>query len=102
MGFRYRLRVNIVPGKPDLVFTRKKKAIFVHGCFWHLHDCGRYRLPQTRKAFWLPKLQTNVVRDGRVRYKLQESGWQSLVIWECEIKDIDRLKERIREFLDGR
>jgi len=100
MGFRYRLHRSDLPGKPDLVFPRLKKAIFVHGCFWHQHDCPRgARVPKSSQEYWLPKLRRNQERDRENQAKLQESGWELLVIWECEVKDHARLHDRIRVFL---
>lgn len=100
MGYRYRLHDDKVPGHPDLVFRGRRSVIFVHGCFWHQHGCAQYRMPRTRKAFWNLKLEKNVRRDGEVRSMLKAASWRFLVIWECEIKDTDRLKTRIREFLE--
>ena len=104
LGYRYRLHAKDLPGCPDLVFRKKKKAIFVHGCFWHQHNCrvGR-RQPKSRREYWLPKLQGNVHRDKENRRKLKEEGWKVLIIWECQVKNksTDWLKERIVAFLEG-
>ncbi|WP_081084472.1 very short patch repair endonuclease [Burkholderia territorii] len=101
LGYRYRLHGRALPGKPDLVFTRLRKVVFVHGCFWHRHaGCVLGRLPKSRLEFWLPKLEANVVRDKEVERKLAESGWRALVIWECEVKDEPTLIRRIKAFLD--
>lgn len=103
MGYRYRLHGKNLPGKPDLVFGRLRKAIFVHGCFWHRHpdpDCPLARLPKSRLNFWLPKLEGNRKRDERNQTKLDELGWRVLVVWECQIRDRDELMVRIRNFLD--
>ncbi|WP_318556388.1 very short patch repair endonuclease [Geobacter anodireducens] len=100
MGFRYRLHNPNLPGKPDLAFTRKKKAIFVHGCFWHLHEgCKISKLPKSNEGYWHPKLEKNRARDLSNQAKLHELGWDYLVIWECEIKNLDDLKEIILRFL---
>ncbi|WP_168795966.1 very short patch repair endonuclease [Paraburkholderia aromaticivorans] len=101
MGFRYRLHGKGLPGRPDLVFARRRKAIFVHGCFWHRHQgCRLARLPKTRLDFWLPKLDANAARDRKVERQLAELGWKIMVIWECEVKDQAALMSRIRAFLD--
>ena len=101
LGYRYRLHGNNLPGKPDMVFKGRKKAIFIHGCFWHRHDnCALARLPKSRLSFWKPKLEGNKERDKINQQKLNALGWEFIVIWECEIKDLEALKTRIIEFLD--
>ncbi|NJD39232.1 MAG: DNA mismatch endonuclease Vsr [Geobacter sp.] len=99
MGYRYRLHRKDLPGKPDLVFGPRKKIIFVHGCFWHGHDCPLGRIPKTRVEFWETKIRMNRNRDEAHLTRLQELGWKSLVIWECQLKKADELKNKIREFL---
>ena len=100
-GYRYRLHVRHLPGRPDLVFPSRKKAIFVHGCFWHRHDgCKLATLPKTRPDFWIPKLEGNVARDARKSGALADAGWTSLVVWQCELRDLDAVGRRIVEFLD--
>ena len=100
-GYRYRSYYKL-PGKPDIVFIGKKIAVFVHGCFWHRHhDCALARMPKSRLEFWAPKLERNRVRDGQVRRKLRRLGWQSLVIWECELRDIDRVCWKLIAFLES-
>lgn len=104
MGYRYRLHAKDLPGRPDLVFRPRRKAIFVHGCFWHRHEgCSRNRSPKSpeRRDYWRMKLNGNVQRDRRNIDALKRMGWRSLVIWECETTDTDRLSERLRSFLDG-
>ena len=102
MGYRYRLHSKNLPRSPDLAFPGRTKAIFVHGCFWHRHDCVRGNLtPKTNQAYWLPKLRKNEERDARNLRELRACGWSVLVIWECEISDGDALAERIRNFLDS-
>ena len=102
LGFRYRLHVKGLPGKPDLVLARHRKVIFVHGCFWHRHkDCERARLPNSRGEFWLPKLQANATRDARNARRLRNLGWGVMTIWECQLIDIERLTSRIRRFLNA-
>jgi DNA mismatch endonuclease (patch repair protein) len=85
-GFRYRLHLQKLTGRPDLVFPAHKALIFVHGCFWHGHDCSFYRTPKTRADFWLAKIETNQKRDAKVMGELYKSGWRQLVIWECAIR----------------
>lgn len=100
MGYRYRLHAKELPGRPDLVFRPRRKAIFVHGCFWHRHvGCPANRLPTTRRKFWRDKLDGNARRDRRNEAALEEMGWRFLVIWECETKDLDRVAETVRRFL---
>lgn len=101
MGYRYRLHAANLPGKPDLVFRKRRKVIFVHGCFWHRHDCHLGRIPKSRLDFWLPKLEKNRVRDDANRSTLAALGWDQLVIWECELKDREALKGRLAHFLGG-
>lgn len=105
MGFRYRLHRKDLPGKPDLVFLKRKKVIMVHGCFWHRHNsasCNNGRLPKSRLDYWLPKLQRNVIRDQENTDKLSVLGWDQLVIWECQVKkqNLPNLCEEIRHFLN--
>jgi DNA mismatch endonuclease (patch repair protein) len=104
LGYRYRLQGSDLPGRPDLIFSGKRKVIFVHGCFWHRHSCNKgHSMPSTRIEFWRKKLEDNKERDKTNRLKLRKLGWKSLVIWECETKPSkkDKLKKRIREFLDS-
>jgi DNA mismatch endonuclease, patch repair protein len=101
LGYRYRLHRKDLPGKPDLVFIGRRKAIFVHGCFWHQHpDCREGRPPGSNTDYWTPKLSRNIERDVENERKLRESGWQVMTIWECETKNADDLKHRIMAFLD--
>ena len=100
MGFRYRLHVKRLPGKPDLVFPHLRKVIFVHGCFWHGHDCATGRKPPaTNAAFWAAKIARNKARDKRDLATLWKTGWQTLVVWECETKDPARLRALLSVFL---
>ncbi len=100
LGYRYRLHAPDLPGRPDLVFRPQRKAIFVHGCFWHRHQgCLRSQVPKTRRDFWLAKLDGNVRRDRRNQAALRDQGWGVLVVWECETKDLDQVAGRVREFL---
>lgn len=100
-GFRYRLHVRKLPGSPDLVFSSRKKAIFVHGCFWHLHDgCASSRIPKSRVDFWSNKLNGNRARDARNQEALIQAGWEVMVVWECELSDTTLLEARLRRFLE--
>jgi DNA mismatch endonuclease (patch repair protein) len=85
-GFRYTLHGKTVPGKPDLVFPARKAVVFVHGCFWHGHDCRFFRLPGTRTEFWRTKIGRNRIRDGVVRNRLAAEGWRQLTVWECAVR----------------
>lgn len=100
LGYRYRLHVADLPGKPDLVFPSRRKAIFVHGCFWHRHSRCRYASsPKTHIGFWEEKFHANVARDRSVRRELKKQGWEILIVWQCELKQREKLAERIDEFL---
>jgi DNA mismatch endonuclease (patch repair protein) len=103
MGFRYRLHVGSLPGKPDLVFPAKRKAIFVHGCFWHRHGaiCPLSRMPKSRIEFWQAKLAQNKKRDEKTRRKLRAAGWRTMVVWECQLKHPETLEKRLLKFLGG-
>lgn len=102
LGYRYRKNRRDVIGQPDIAFIGRKRAIFLHGCFWHRHDCssGR-RVPKSRKAFWNAKFEKNVERDTRVKWELKAAGWRALVIWECELRDRAKVARRIRKFMDA-
>lgn len=91
LGYRYRLHVKGFPGKPDLVFPRRRAVIFVHGCFWHGHDCALFRWPATREEFWRKKIAGNIARDRRVTSQLLAQGWRVLDVWECTLKGRSRL-----------
>lgn len=101
MGYRYRLHRRDLPGKPDLVFPSRNKVIFVHGCFWHMHDC-RYGTvkPKTNTDYWQPKRLSNVERDKRHIAELENAGWKVLIVWECQTKNAENLKETLSEFLN--
>lgn len=102
LGYRYRLHDRRLPGSPDLVFAARRKVIFVHGCFWHQHDdqaCMRAKMPASRPEFWIPKLQGNRQRDRAQLILLNELGWQSLVVWQCQVAKASALEATIVEFL---
>ena len=102
MGCRYRLHGAGLPGKPDLVFARRKKVVFVHGCFWHRHaGCKKATTPASNMEYWLPKFARTVERDQQTLDTLQARGWSALVVWECELKDTDALAEKLKAFLDN-
>lgn len=86
LGFRYRLNAKSLPGSPDIVLPKYRAAIFVHGCFWHRHDCVYFKMPGTRPEFWAEKLGGNVRRDAIAQAALKEAGWRSLVVWECAVR----------------
>lgn len=100
MGYRFRLHRRDLPGAPDVVLPRHRKVIFVHGCFWHNHDCPRGKRPSTRIEFWNAKLDANVERDRANRKALEEQGWKVLVVWQCELKNSDTLREKLRRFME--
>ncbi|MER8701348.1 very short patch repair endonuclease [Mesorhizobium sp. M1273] len=100
-GWRYRIHVKNLPGTPDIVFPRRKVAIFVHGCFWHGHSCKLGSLPKTRSEFWSQKIVGNRQRDDRKRDELQQSGWQVLIVWQCELADQSSMLQRIESFLSN-
>lgn len=100
LGYRFRLHSAALPGKPDLAFASRRAAIFVHGCFWHGHDCKRgARVPKANRAYWTAKVTRNAARDAETLKRLKELGWRSLVLWECEINDEVRLGSKLRRFL---
>ena len=100
LGYRYRLHVRSLPGRPDLVFSSRRKVIFVHGCFWHRHPKCRYASsPKTRMEFWQGKFTSNVARDRRVRRELKRGDWAVLTVWACEIRKLDKLTTRLNDFL---
>ena len=102
LGYRYRLHRKDLPGKPDLVFGPRRKVIFVHGCFWHMHrkaDCFDARLPKSNTGYWNPKLARNVARDAEHIAALKRQGWNVCVVWDCETKNQKRLSARLNKFL---
>lgn len=100
LGYRYRLHRKDLPGTPDLVFVSRRKAIFVHGCFWHQHrDCVDSHLPRSNRLYWIPKLEKNRKRDKANRAKLTRMGWRSLVIWECQLRQLEKVRQRATKFL---
>lgn len=103
-GFRFRIHADHFPGKPDLVFTKYKAVIFVHGCFWHAHNCRYFKIPQTRREFWLEKIGKNQTRDQLQVSALRSSGWRVLIVWECAVRLMKKQKsslliDRIEDWL---
>jgi DNA mismatch endonuclease, patch repair protein len=99
LGYRYRLHRNDLPGKPDIVLGPRKKVIFVHGCFWHGHRCRKAKVPKSNVSFWREKMTRNRSRDRKVGAGLRAQGWEILVIWQCELKDLLAVQHRIVDFL---
>lgn len=96
MGLRFRLHRKSLPGTPDIVLPGRRTVIFVHGCYWHRHTGCRYAsTPKTNKAFWETKFMQNIRRDAETRAKLQDQGWTVLVVWECETKKPECLRDRL-------
>lgn len=95
-GFRFRLHVRDLPGCPDIVLPKYRTVVLVHGCFWHRHSGCRYAYtPKSRVEFWKKKFAANVSRDAKTRRALKQAGWQILVVWECELKDLNALANRL-------
>lgn len=90
-GFRYRIHDKSLPGHPDLVLPRYKAVIFIHGCFWHMHECHLFKWPQSRQEFWRTKISHNAQNDCEIIHALQQLGWRVLTVWECSIKGENRL-----------
>lgn len=98
--FRFRKNVKSLPGKPDIVLPKYKTVIFVNGCFWHGHKkCKASTLPETRKEFWTNKIKANIDRDKRIISELEKLGWKVIIIWQCEIKTIDRREKRFKKLI---
>lgn len=100
LGYRYRLHVANLPGKPNIVVTRLKKIIEVRGCFWHRHGCKMTTTPKSKLKFWQAKFRNNVERDRENMRNLRKENWKVLEIWQCELKDADKTRKRIHEFLE--
>lgn len=102
LGYRYRLHRKDLPGKPDIVFSSRRKVVFVHGCFWHSHNvpgCRNKRKPKSNAEYWLRKLERNQARDQANIAALDALGWSALVVWECKTKERPALAERLQAFL---
>jgi DNA mismatch endonuclease (patch repair protein) len=100
LGYRFRKHLKGLPGSPDVAFTKRKKVIFVHGCFWHRHaGCRRAYNPASRKDFWSAKFAATIARDSMAVHRLMKDGWDVMVVWECETADSGALGDRLRAFL---
>jgi DNA mismatch endonuclease (patch repair protein) len=102
MGYRYRLHVRNLPGCPDMVFRSRRKVIFVHGCFWHQHNCAMGdRMPKSKVEFWQKKLEGNKKRDAEVTCRLREEGWSAFIVWECQARQSEllQLAKKLKSFL---
>jgi DNA mismatch endonuclease (patch repair protein) len=105
-GYRFRLHSRDLPGRPDIVLPKYHAVIFVHGCFWHMHQCSLFKWPKSRTEFWREKLNKNRQRDTRLAEQLSDAGWRRLVVWECALKGreklgIDRVRDLISAWLKG-
>lgn len=98
MGRRYRLHIRELPGCPDLVFPKSKKVIFVHGCYWHRHDCKKATMPSSNVDYWAKKFAENVARDNKALAELTSLGWGSMIVWECQTRDVDALAASLSAF----
>lgn len=100
-GYKFRVNVSDLPGKPDLVFPRRRKVVFIHGCFWHRHQgCALARIPKSKLGFWLPKLTENHRRDLRNIARLRRHKWKVAVVWECQLSKLTTVRKRLRKFLE--
>jgi DNA mismatch endonuclease (patch repair protein) len=101
LGARYRLHRKDLPGSPDIVLPGRRLAVFVHGCFWHGHDCARgARVPKANREYWTAKVARNRARDARTQAALAEAGWRAETVWECELKDAEALRGRLARLLE--
>lgn len=101
LGYRFRLHRRDLPGSPDMIFPRKKVAIFVHGCFWHRHEGCRFSYnPKSNVEFWQAKFKINAARDARAKEELERMGWRVAIIWECETRDFDNLSVKLQGILE--
>ena len=98
LGYRFRLNVPELPGRPDIVLARHRKIIEVRGCFWHGHKCERFRIPATRRTYWKAKFARNIERDHSTLQKLRRLGWRVLVVWECDVSREQKLTRRLFKF----
>jgi DNA mismatch endonuclease (patch repair protein) len=107
LGYRYRMDVRSLPGRPDIVLPRRNVVVLVHGCFWHAHDCGLYRIPATRPDFWREKLEGNARRDRLNEAALENAGWRIAIVWECALRgrgasDLSEVINSLHEWIRGR
>lgn len=103
LGFRFRLHLKTLPGKPDIVLPKYKSVIFVHGCFWHFHNCSRVKIPAENSSYWRKKISNNIERDCIHKEKLESLGWNVFIIWECELlkKNLQTTLSRVALFLQN-
>jgi DNA mismatch endonuclease Vsr len=100
LGYRFRLHINDLPGTPDIVFRNRRKAVFIHGCFWHAHKgCHLAKIPKTRTEYWRAKFLRNAKRDRSSKRKLRSMGWSTLTIWECQIAREEHVMRRLTRYL---
>lgn len=100
LGLRYRLHLSDLPGKPDIAFRKARVAVFIHGCFWHQHDCARgNRIPKSNRQYWKPKLERNAARDRTALAALKADGWKTVVVWECQRPRFEALAERLQRLV---
>lgn len=98
-GYRFRLHRRDLPGSPDIVFPGRRKAIFVHGCFWHGHGCAKGKAAKSRTDYWGPKMEANIARDARNMSELTALGWDVLTVWQCELRNMETLLAELGTFL---
>jgi DNA mismatch endonuclease (patch repair protein) len=101
LGYRFRLHLRDLPGRPDIVLPRHRKIILVQGCFWHGHTCRLASKPKSNEGYWEPKIRANRARDARNLVALADLGWSVLELWECDIKNRQDLESRLRKFMDA-
>lgn len=100
MGYRFRIYKKDLPGKPDIVLSKYKTVIFIHGCFWHRHKrCKRCTTPSTNQEYWIPKLEHNAIKDKINQKLLKKEGWKTIVVWECEVKKTNKLMKKLDKIL---
>lgn len=103
MGYRFRLHRHNLPGRPDIILPKHQKIVFVHGCFWHRHrNCKLSHKPKSNQSYWNPKLERNIKRDVKNRRALARLGWKTLVLWECQTRNPDKLLSLLHRFLDNK
>lgn len=100
LGYRFRLHRKDLPGTPDIVLPKRRTVVFVHGCFWHGHDCSRGGLPASNQEFWAPKIAKNRDRDARAQRELRKNGWKVLTVWQCQTKKVGSLQKKLSRSLE--
>ncbi|WP_429248798.1 very short patch repair endonuclease [Massilia sp. UYP32] len=99
LGYRFRIHRKDLPGTPDIVLPSRRKIIFVHGCFWHGHSCNKGKLPKSRTEFWSEKVYRNRARDADAELRLKALGWDTLTVWQCQLRDLEHLEQTLTDFL---